>query len=178
MLEEASRIRTSTCLLGARGRGEAGSDRLERYLRAPENCPGPPGSGAPRGAARTAGAPLRKPGYLQPAGVPSGTGAASAGSGVQWVPRGGRVSAPSLLPGERQPCPFRRRRQLKSIYRPALRFSSCSENRPRPALQPRKGTAGGLRAGRGSPRAASESKALPPRPSVLPLARSAPCRWP
>lgn len=34
MLEEASRIRPSTCLRGARGRGKAGSHRLERYLRA------------------------------------------------------------------------------------------------------------------------------------------------
>lgn len=61
-----------------------------------------------------------------------------------------------------------------------LRSASLPARKIAPALpcSPGREQRGGLRAGRGSPRAASESKALPPRPSVLPLARSAPCRWP
>lgn len=96
----------------------------------------PQGSGAPRGAARTAGAPWRKPGYLQPAGVPGGT--CQSGERCSVGPRGPSASQHQVGSGSGEsssPERVRRRRQPKSCSLPALRFSSRSENRPRPALR-------------------------------------------
>lgn len=121
--------------------GEADSSRLERYLRAPKWW-GPQRRGAPRGCSPQGSAPLRKRGYLQP----SEPGAAPG----QWV-------CGAMLSGSRGTAACQHHVGSGSAaaasqsdggdsYGTALRFSSCSENRPGSALQrelPPEGDGGG-----------------------------------
>lgn len=178
MLEEASRIRPSTCLRGARGRGKAGSHRLERYLRARKVVRAP-------GQRRSAGCSPHGRCPLAEARLPAACRSPERHRGGQCRERRsvGLAGRPHLstkpAPGRAAALPSRTEETAQvhlSACAPLL-FLLGKSRPPPPALQPRKGTAGGLRAGGGSRRAASKSKALPPRPSVLPPARSAPCRW-